>query len=139
MRVLEPGQRYDPAQLCRDLTDAGYTRCDQVEGPGQFALLGGILDVFSPEGEQPVRCDFFDDEIDALGRFDPGTQRRTENIPRAVLLPAATSARQTRSCLENYLKLENVWLLSNEFQHSIFFQTQYYVKWPKRSRVIWMN
>lgn len=66
-RVLEPGQRYDPAQLCRDLADAGYTRCDQVEGPGQFALRGGILDVFSPEGEQPVRCDFFDDEIDALG------------------------------------------------------------------------
>ena len=89
VRVLEPGQRYDPAQLCRDLADAGYTRCDQVEGPGQFALRGGILDVFSPEGEQPVRCDFFDDEIDALGRFDPGTQRRTENIPRAVLLPAA--------------------------------------------------
>ena len=85
---LAPGQRHDVAQLCRRLADAGYTRCDQVEGPGQFALRGGILDVFSPDAPQPVRCDFFDDEIDALGLFDPGTQRRTENIERALLLPA---------------------------------------------------
>ncbi len=48
----------------------------------------GILDVFSPDAQQPVRCDFFDDEIDALGLFDPGTQRRTENIESALLLPA---------------------------------------------------
>ena len=47
---------------------AGYTRCDQVEGVGQFALRGGILDVFSPLMEQPVRCEFFDDEIDSHGR-----------------------------------------------------------------------
>ena len=85
---LAPGQRHDVAQLCHRLTDAGYTRCDQVEGPGQFALRGGILDVFSPDAQQPVRCDFFDDEIDALGLFDPGTQRRTENIENALLLPA---------------------------------------------------
>ena len=68
---------------------AGYTRCDQVEGVGQFALRGGILDVFSPLMEQPVRCEFFDDEIDSMGAFDPGTQRRTENVTSALLLPAA--------------------------------------------------
>ena len=85
---LAPGQRHDVAQLCRWLADAGYTRCDQVEGPGQFALRGGILDVFSPGADAPVRCDFFDDEIDALGEFDPGTQRRTQNMQRALLLPA---------------------------------------------------
>ena len=85
---LAPGQQHDIAALCRRLTDAGYTRCDQVEGPGQFALRGGILDVFSPGAEAPVRCDFFDDEIDALGQFDPGTQRRTQNVQQALLLPA---------------------------------------------------
>ena len=85
---LAPGQRHDVAQLCRRLADAGYTRCDQVEGPGQFALRGGILDVFSPGADAPVRCDFFDNEIDALGEFDPGTQRRTQNMQRALLLPA---------------------------------------------------
>ena len=85
----KPAGRRIPERLTEQLLQAGYTRCEQVEGVGQFALRGGILDVFSPLMEQPVRCEFFDDEIDSLGRFDPGTQRRTENITCALLLPAA--------------------------------------------------
>ena len=87
--TLEPGERADLNRLTAQLMQAGYTRCDQVEGVGQFALRGGILDVFSPLMEQPVRCEFFDDEIDSIGAFDPGTQRRTENVSSALLLPAA--------------------------------------------------
>ena len=87
--TLETGGRADLKELCNRLLQAGYSRCDQVEGVGQFALRGGILDVFSPLMEQPVRCEFFDDEIDSLGLFDPGTQRRTENVSAALLLPAA--------------------------------------------------
>ena len=86
---LETGGRADLKKLTAQLLQAGYTRCDQVEGVGQFALRGGILDVFSPLMEKPVRCEFFDDEIDSLGAFDPGTQRRTENVSSALLLPAA--------------------------------------------------
>lgn len=74
--------------LTLTLTDAGYARCDQVEGPGQFALRGGILDVFPAGGEEPVRAEFFGDEIDSLGVFDPLTQRRTRNIRRAEFPPA---------------------------------------------------
>ena len=59
-----------------------------MEGPGQFALRGGILDVYSPGAEAPVRCEFFDDEVDSLGFFDVATQRRTENCREALLLPA---------------------------------------------------
>ena len=87
--TLETGGRADLKELTDRLLQAGYSRCDQVEGVGQFALRGGILDVFSPLMEQPVRCEFFDDEIDSLGLFDPGTQRRTENVSAALLLPAA--------------------------------------------------
>ncbi len=87
--TLEVGGRADLKELMDRLLQAGYSRCDQVEGVGQFALRGGILDVFSPLMEQPVRCEFFDDEIDSLGLFDPGTQRRTENVSAALLLPAA--------------------------------------------------
>ena len=87
--TLETGGRADLKELCDRLLQAGYSRCDQVEGVGQFALRGGILDVFSPLMEQPVRCEFFDDEIDSLGLFDPGTQRRTENVSSVLLLPAA--------------------------------------------------
>ena len=87
--TLETGGRADLKELTDRLLQAGYSRCDQVEGVGQFALRGGILDVFSPLMEQPVRCEFFDDEIDSLGLFDSGTQRRTENVSAALLLPAA--------------------------------------------------
>ena len=89
--TLETGGRADLKELTDRLLQAGYSRCDQVEGVGQFALRGGILDVFSPLMEQPVRCEFFDDEIDSIGAFDPGTQRRTENVSSALLLPAAAS------------------------------------------------
>ena len=62
---------------------------EQVEGVGQFALRGGILDFFSPAHPKPVRVEFFGDEIDAMGLFDPDTQRRIENLGAAEILPAA--------------------------------------------------
>ena len=80
--------RYDVSALTERLIAAGYSRFDQVEGPGQLALRGGILDVFSPGTDQPVRCEFFGDEVDSLGWFDPATQRRTANCSTARLLPA---------------------------------------------------
>ncbi|MBQ3497437.1 MAG: DEAD/DEAH box helicase, partial [Oscillospiraceae bacterium] len=87
--TLELGARHDLAALSARLVRAGYRRCEQVEGAGQFALRGGILDVFSPLMDAPVRCEFFDDEIDSLGVFDPVTQRRTQNVDCAQLLPAS--------------------------------------------------
>ena len=88
-RLLRVGEQHDLARLAQDLAAAGYVRCEQVEGVGQFALRGGILDFFSPAHSRPVRAEFFGDEIDSLGFFDPGTQRRVENVPAAELLPAA--------------------------------------------------
>jgi len=86
---LETGGRTEPSEFARQLVRAGYVRCDQVEGPGQFAVRGGILDVFSARSEQPVRCEFFGDEIDSMGYFDPSTQRRTENADTCTILPAS--------------------------------------------------
>ena len=91
---LATGQQIDLNDLAARLTAAGYTRCQQVEGPGQFALRGGILDVFSPAMDAPVRAEFWGDEVDAMGSFDPATQRRTENLDRAVLLPGAETLPQ---------------------------------------------
>ena len=88
VHTLRVGMQYDVSTLTADLVAAGYTRCEQVEGPGQFALRGGILDVFSPGMEQPIRCEFFDDEIDSMGAVDLTTQRRIYNCPEALLLPA---------------------------------------------------
>ncbi len=88
-RTLKVGESYDLNEVTETLIAAGYTRCEQVEGVGQFAVRGGILDVFSPEMEQPVRAEFFGDELDAMGSFDPVSQRRTENLDKVQLLPAA--------------------------------------------------
>ena len=88
-QVLRMGERHDLGELAGTLAAAGYTRCEQVDGVGQFALRGGILDFFSPAHPKPVRVEFFGDEIDAMGLFDPDTQRRIENLGAAEILPAA--------------------------------------------------
>ena len=91
---LEVGQAIDLNELSETLIAAGYTRCDQVEGVGQFALRGGILDVYSPGMDSPVRAEFWGDELDSMGRFELSSQRRTENVNEAVLLPAAEALPQ---------------------------------------------
>ena len=87
--VVRMGESRDLNGLAETLAAAGYVRCQQVEGVGQFALRGGILDFFSPAQARPVRVEFFGDEVDAMGLFDPETQRRVENIGSAEILPAA--------------------------------------------------
>ena len=86
--TLRVGDRADLDLLAEKLVLCGYKSCEAVEGTGQFAIRGGILDFFSPVYPQPVRCELFGDEIDAMGLFDTGTQRRTENLQRAEVLPA---------------------------------------------------
>ena len=85
--TMEAGKEYDIDELLKKLSGAGYSRCGMVEGPGQFALRGGILDVFSPAADRPFRAEFFGDELDTMGYFDPDTQRRTENVDRVLILP----------------------------------------------------
>ncbi len=78
-----------PDELERRLLAGGYTRSDQVEGAGQFARRGGILDFYSPAEDAPVRIEFWGDDIDSMGYFDISTQRRTEALTRCRILPAA--------------------------------------------------
>ena len=84
---LEVGKEYPIDELLTALTRAGYSRCGMVEGPGQFAVRGGILDIYSPAADRPFRAEFFGDELDTMGYFDPDTQRRTENVDSVVVLP----------------------------------------------------
>ena len=85
---LARGERVDVAALTARLAAMGYTRCELVEGAGQFSLRGGILDVFSPGSAYPCRVDFFGDEIDLLGYFDTVSQRRYENTTEYLCIPA---------------------------------------------------
>jgi transcription-repair coupling factor (superfamily II helicase) len=107
---LKRGEEYLPDMLVEHLLSVGYTRVDVVEMPGQVTLRGGILDVYSPEMDRPVRVDFFGDEIESIRRFDPDTQRSASPLDEALLLPltetpitekilTAINARLTRSGL----------------------------------------
>ena len=84
---LQTGKEYMLEDIVTRLVHAGYSRCAMVEGPGQFAVRGGILDIYSPAVDRPFRCEFFGDELDTMGYFDPDTQRRTENVDRVTILP----------------------------------------------------
>ncbi len=85
--TLEVGGEYPIDDLIAKLTAAGYSRCGMVEGSGQFAVRGGIIDIFSPAADLPIRAEFFGDELDTMGYFDPTTQRRSENIDAVTVLP----------------------------------------------------
>ena len=84
---LKVGEEHLPDMVVEHLLSVGYTRVDVVELAGQVTLRGGILDVFSPESERPVRIDFFGDEIESIRRFDPDTQRSASTTDQALLLP----------------------------------------------------
>jgi transcription-repair coupling factor (superfamily II helicase) len=84
---LRTGEEYMPDMLVEHLLSVGYTKVDVVEMPGQVTLRGGILDVYSPEMDRPVRIDFFGDEIESIRKFDPETQRSSSPLDNALLLP----------------------------------------------------
>ncbi len=86
-RVVRRGESFDVEALLGHLNTVGYAPADVVEMPGQYALRGGILDVYSPEAERPVRMEFFGDEVDSIRRFDPESQRSSNPMDEALLLP----------------------------------------------------
>jgi transcription-repair coupling factor (superfamily II helicase) len=86
-RTLRRGESFDVENLLAHLNTVGYAAADVVEMPGQYALRGGILDVYSPEAERPVRIEFFGDEVDSIRRFDPTSQRSLNPTDEALLLP----------------------------------------------------
>ncbi len=86
---IRAGQTLAPERLTAYLESHGYGRADTVMEPGEYAVRGGILDVF-PSGEgDPVRLDFFGDSVESIRRFDPATQRSTEKADRFSLHPVS--------------------------------------------------
>jgi transcription-repair coupling factor (superfamily II helicase) len=86
-RTIRRGESFDIESLLGHLNAVGYSSADVVEMPGQYALRGGILDAYSPEAERPVRIEFFGDEVDSIRRFDPASQRSSNPMDEALLLP----------------------------------------------------
>lgn len=85
---LETGQELDFEQLKKEMVLLGYDREEQIEGPGQFAVRGGILDIYPLTEEVPVRIEMWGDEIDSIRTFDVESQRSIENLERIRIYPA---------------------------------------------------
>jgi transcription-repair coupling factor (superfamily II helicase) len=88
VHMLRVNQTFDLEDLVRDLFRRGYEPVNTVISPGQLARRGGIIDLWPPAESEPVRIDFFGDEIDGMRLFDPATQRSTRKIIELLVSPA---------------------------------------------------
>ncbi len=84
---IDANGTYDLEALTATLTRCGYECCELTEVAGQFSKRGGILEFFSPAYENPVRIEFFGDDVDSMCFYDKATQRRIEGIDKALILP----------------------------------------------------
>ncbi|MBE6845091.1 MAG: transcription-repair coupling factor [Ruminococcus sp.] len=85
---IKSGTEINTENLKKQLIDMGYVRCDKVEGPSQFAVRGAIADIFPVQSANPVRIEFWGDDVDSISYFDVQTQRRTDNIDSIEIAPA---------------------------------------------------
>lgn len=85
---LQPGEKQDMQSLLEFLSFSGYERAERVEGVCQFSQRGGILDVFPPQADSPIRIEFWDEEIDSISSFLVDTQRRVDNLDEVWITPA---------------------------------------------------
>src|SRR5882724_4626259 len=86
-RTLATDKEIPLEELITHIGSVGYTRTEMVEMPGQFAVRGGIIDVFSPESPRPVRIELLGDTVESVREFDPRTQRSVAPVVRTTLLP----------------------------------------------------
>ncbi len=86
--LVKKGEQLDFTKLCQQLAKAGYRAVDQVLSHGEYALRGGLLDLFPMGSDVPYRLDFFDDEVDSIRIFDVDSQRTSQEIDEIRLLPA---------------------------------------------------
>jgi len=86
-RVVRRSETLTIDPLLAHLNTVGYSPTDVVEMPGEYALRGGILDVYSPEADRPLRIEFFGDEVESIRKFDPASQRSSTPVDEALLLP----------------------------------------------------
>jgi transcription-repair coupling factor (superfamily II helicase) len=105
--VLDAGCEVDLQQLREDLILRGYERTGQVEGPGQFAIRGGIIDIYPLTEENPVRIELWGEEVDSIRSFDVESQRSIENLDSVCIYPAAeliAGEEQRREAMERIEK-----------------------------------
>ena len=106
----------DMEKLLRELTQIGYDREVQIESPGQFAVRGGILDIYPLTEELPIRIELWGDEVDSIRTFDVETQRSIENLTEVLIYPATEfpEEREKRVSFLEYFDKEDTILFLDE-------------------------
>jgi transcription-repair coupling factor (superfamily II helicase) len=85
--MLKQGEELSPELISEHLRESGYVEDDPVTDPGEFSLRGGILDIFPPHLDKPVRLEFFGDQIESMRFFDPDSQRSIEQVTTLDIIP----------------------------------------------------
>ncbi len=112
--VLSKGDEIDLEKLRTELVDQGYQPVRFVDQPGEYAIRGGILDVFPFSGEYPLRFEFFGDEIDSIREFDADSQRSISFLNQARIVPNLSDLPDTeKASLLNYFDKETLVILKN--------------------------
>ncbi len=106
--VLEQAGSLNLTELARRLTEMGYERVPLVEVAGQFAIRGGLLDIWPSTHAEPVRVELFGDEIESLREFDPESQRTTRSIAQTAILPASETLAPAASLHSMTTLLEHI-------------------------------
>lgn len=113
--LLRPGQALEIEPLLRRLTEAGFTRVEQVDGPAQFARRGGILDLFPPTRTTPVRVELFGNQVESVRAFDLVSQRSFEALEQGVSFPLLSPDLSERpASLPDYLPGARVLALQSD-------------------------
>ena len=106
--ILAKSGSVNLTELSRRLAEMGYERVPMVETSGQFAIRGGLLDLWPSTHALPVRLELFGDEVESLREFDPETQRSTRDLEQAKVIPAAELLVSAKSVRETYTLLEHL-------------------------------
>lgn len=85
---INTGDDIDIDDICSRLVKAGYSRFDQVDGTSQFAVRGGLMDIFPPGADDPVRIELWGDTVDSIAKFDIATQRRMDMVDGVNIIPS---------------------------------------------------
>lgn len=128
------GETHSPQALTEALAAIGYSNEAVCENPGEYAVRGGLIDVYPVNAETPCRIDFFGDEIDALRNFDPSDQRTRESIDRLVIAPLMAEPSESQTRLIDYLPKRVNWIILEpevqEQQHACWFQVAEKIQMP---------
>jgi transcription-repair coupling factor (superfamily II helicase) len=98
-RTIRVGDEIEPHQLLSWLVERGFERVSSVDAPGEFSIHGGIVDLFPVEGEDPLRIEFFGDEVESIRRFDVKTQRKVDDLDQTSITAVFPVVNATENAL----------------------------------------